>query len=244
MDLFLAPSSRLSPAPPPPPRAADAEDEVIEVRGDHSFSGTSRWEAMTKVDSLLVYRQLRRRGDERAGHLRYTSDALGEDVEVTGNPVLTICCGSSIGCFDVFCYLLEVSASGHAEYLTEGCFRSTHRSAAPDPDASPVLRSCVPIERRDCAHAFTRGAQSPDVAPSDRVVLKFHLRSMSHCFSRGSRVQILIAGADSKHFHTPPRAESRGESWELVVRPGRSMVTLPVVLAEGGSGTAAGLFRG
>ena len=315
VDLFLAPSSRLS--PDRVVSAADTcDDDIIEVCSDHSFSGTSRWEAMTKVDSLLVYRLIQKRGTNRS-HLRYTTDALVQDVEVTGNPVLTICCGSSIGCFDVFCYILEVSSSGHASYVTEGCFRSRHRSTATDsrsssilqsyvpierkdclhaftsktqsPDLSPsdrcvlkfhlramsycyilevsssghasyvtegcfrsrhrstatdsrsssILQSYVPIERKDCLHAFTSKTQSPDLSPSDRCVLKFHLRAMSYCFAKGSRIQILIAGADSKHFLSPPNA---GKRWEIAVRSSESKLMLPIVEHEGAV-TAAGLFH-
>lgn len=237
VDLFLAPSSRLSPDRVESP-ADTCDDDIIEVCSDHSFSGTSRWEAMTKVDSLLVYRLIQKRGTNRS-HLRYTTDALFQDVEVTGNPVLTICCGSSIGCFDVFCYILEVSSSGHASYVTEGCFRSRHRSTATDSRSSSILQSYVPIERKDCLHAFTSKTQSPDLSPSDRCVLKFHLRAMSYCFAKGSRIQILIAGADSKHFLSPPNA---GKRWEIAVRSSESKLMLPIVEHDGAV-TAAGLFH-
>ena len=212
------------------------EDEMT-VWSTKSFSGNSRWEAMTAVDSFLTYRIRSHKND----HLQYTTEPLCADLEMTGNVVVDLKCGSSLGVFDIFLYIIEVSPQGHRGYVTEGCFRSTHRrllgddasaAAATADGVSPLLSTYVPDEIRGAQHAFTRLEAAPDVKASDRVSLKFHLRTVSYCFQKGSRVQLVVAGVDTKHFRIPSEASSAG-TWRVFVRlAGESTITLPIVASD------------
>ena len=66
----------------------------------------------------------------------------------------------------------------------------------------------------------------------DRVSLKFHLRAAAYCFQKGSRVQLIVAGVDAKHFRIPSEASSAG-TWKVFLRlAGESKIILPVIAAD------------
>ena len=160
-------------------------------------------------------------------------------MEMTGNAVVDLVIGSNIGVFDVFCYIFEISANGHASYVTEGCLRSTHRGLASytrtddinSGKCESILLEHASPDIRDCQHSYMRSDASPSVIHSDRVNLKFHLRSTSYCFHKNSRVLLLISGSDSKHFKTPEEAPLSGE-WNLYIKLFVSKLILPVVKGD------------
>ena len=66
--------------------------------------------------------------------LRYTSEPLSDDAEVSGHPVVDLWLSSSEGDAAVHVYLSEVEEDGTVRYVTEGVLRAIHRKeSAPEP---------------------------------------------------------------------------------------------------------------
>ncbi|PCC68483.1 hypothetical protein SAMN02745121_08372 [Nannocystis exedens] len=158
--------------------------------------------------------------DERTAYdekgLTYTTEALVEDLEVTGHPIVHLWVSSDGPDFDCFAYLELVSASGEASYLTEGALRASHRRLAEPPFAALGL-PYHPSRAEDIA-------ELPD-AP---VELVFDLLPLSRVFPRGSRIRLTLTCADHDNAFTPEPAPEqaiclhRGQD-----RPSR--LVLPVV---------------
>ena len=60
--------------------------------------------------------------------LTCTTPPLGEDLEVTGHPVVNLWVTSSADDGDFFVYLEEVDAEGRSNYVSEGVLRASHRA--------------------------------------------------------------------------------------------------------------------
>ncbi len=152
--------------------------------------------------------------DERM--LRYTSEPLARDTEVSGHPVVDLWVTSSQGDAALHVYLSEVEADGTVRYVTEGVLRALHREEA---EPERLQRWSWPFR------TFARADARP--MPPDRPErIRFALLPTSWTFKRGSRIRVSIAGADRDHYAQVPH----GRPPLVKVRRGAetaSSITLP-----------------
>ena len=148
-----------------------------------------------------------------ARRLHYTSAPLGEAMEVTGLPTVTVRLAANAPDTAVFAFLEDVDDAGRVRLVTEGVLRAVHRKTGVENgyQVAGVKRSYA----RADAEPLTPGE------PADLVVELF---PVSWRFERGHRVRVALAGADADHFAAVPGGAT---SW--TVEFGASKVTLPVV---------------
>jgi putative CocE/NonD family hydrolase len=148
-----------------------------------------------------------------AGMLRYDSDPLARDVEVSGHPVVTLWVESSEGDAAVFAYLAEVEADGRVRYVTEGVLRALHRREAPAPR----------FERRTWPYRTFARADAALMPAGRAERLRFGLLPTSWLFRAGSRIRLAIAGADADHYAQVPHGRPplltlhRGREWPSAI---------------------------
>jgi putative CocE/NonD family hydrolase len=121
--------------------------------------------------------------------LTYTSAPMEADVEITGNPIITLYVASTEtdGAFHV--YLEDVAPDGRVTYITEGIMRGIHRaesSAGPEP-----------------RHSFERADAAPMV-PGEVAEIRFNLYATSVLIEKGHRIRIAISGHDASVFARYP----------------------------------------
>jgi putative CocE/NonD family hydrolase len=148
--------------------------------------------------------------------LTYTSAPLERDVEVTGNPVITVRLTTTARDGAFFAYLEDVAPDGRVTYVTEGMLRGIHRLVTESP-----YRTMYPY------HSY-RERDAAAIAPGSLTELRFGLFPVSVLFKRGHRIRIALAGADKDTF---ARIPSEGEVvWRLSRTGGSpSYVDLPIV---------------
>jgi uncharacterized protein len=150
--------------------------------------------------------------------LTYTSPPLSEDLEITGNPVVTLFVSTTANDGAVFVYFEDITPEGKALYLTEGELRLLHRKVSREP---PPYKMFAPY------HSFLRKDASP-VVPGKLMKLSFGMLPTSVLLRKGHRIRIAIAGADRGTF---VRIPEKGTPTILVFRSNdhRSFVDLPAV---------------
>ena len=154
--------------------------------------------------------------DERM--LRYTTDPLVVDTEVTGHPVVNLHLSSSEPDCALFVYLSDLDVQGTCCYVTEGVFRARHRKIGEPPTAIPATGP---------AHSFAAGDAKP-LVPGAVTEIAFDLLPTSYLFRAGHRIRIAIAAADCDHFVRIP--EGPAPELRFYRSAGRaSLLRLPVV---------------
>ena len=202
-------------------RAMIENGEVIDWRNQYEASevdfeattGTqNRW--YTQLGGGDVIYPDRAESDRRL--LSYTSGPLERDVEVTGNPVITLRLTSTASDGAFFAYLEDVAPDGRVTYVTEGMLRGIHRLVTTAP-----YRTMYPY------HSF-RERDAAAMAPGALTELRFGLFPVSVLFKRGHRIRIALAGADKDTFGRIPA--DGAVSW-MVSRTGGapSYIDLPIV---------------
>ena len=193
---------------------------------------TSRGEDQTEIDFTVStgvhnrwYTQLggadviyaeRTPQDQRM--LTYSSTPLTQDLEVTGQGVMTLEVTSTATDGNFFVYLEDVSPDGASTYVTEGMLRALHRNVSPGP---APYRTLYPY------HSFLKKDGRP-LVPGQPATLRFQLLPTSVLFKAGHRIRIAIAGADKDTFLRLP---AEGPVTISVKRGGStgSFIDLPVV---------------
>ncbi|MDQ4061067.1 MAG: CocE/NonD family hydrolase, partial [Pseudomonadota bacterium] len=168
----------------------------------------TRYERLAGEDTREYYQDWQER-DERM--LRYTSEPLVADAEVSGHPVVDLWLASSEGDADVHVYLSEVEADGTVRYVTEGVLRAIHRNEA---NPERLQRWSWPFR------TFARADARP-MPPGRPEKIRFALLPTSWCFKRGSRIRLSIAGADADHYAQVPH----GRPPMLTVQRGGAMAS-------------------
>lgn len=151
----------------------------------------TRYERIAAIDNRDYYGDWQGRD---AALLRYTSEPLEADAELTGHVTAELWLASSEPDAAIHLYLTEVEADGRERYVTEGVLRALHRKDAPD---TPAHRTKWPI------HSFRR----QDAAPLQRgeaTRLTIALLPISWRLRKGSRLRLAIAGADADHYAQIP----------------------------------------
>jgi uncharacterized protein len=156
--------------------------------------------------------------------LVYTSAPLRHDMEVTGQPVITLHAASTHTDGNFLVYLEDVAPDGRVFYVSEGELRALHRKLAQTPGP---YRTTYPYR------AFTRH-DAELLVPGRTTTLTFPLMATSALFKEGHRVRVAVAGADSGTFLRIP-APAQGPVTITVSRggPEPSFIDLPVVPATG-----------
>ena len=128
----------------------------------------------------------RARRDRRL--LAYTSAPLERDLEVTGEPVVTLFVSSTAADGAFLVYLEDVDERGTVRVCTDGGLRAAFRATGPAP--YPVN---VPF------HPCRRADEQP-LEPGVVTELTFGLFPVSWLFRAGHRIRVAIAGADKDNF--------------------------------------------
>ena len=152
---------------------------------------SSRWS--TSLGGDVVYPD---RAKEDQKLLTYTGAPLPNDVEITGNPLVTLDVSSTVtdGAFHV--YLEDVAPDGRVTYITEGIFRALHREIS---EEEPPYRVFGPY------HSFEREDGEP-LVPNEVAELEFELYATSVRIDAGHRLRIAIAGHDASTFARIPES--------------------------------------
>lgn len=149
----------------------------------------SRWTSALSIEGRYPPRDKR---DEKL--LTYTSPPLGEELEVTGHPIVTLYVSSTATDGAFFAYMEDVDAKGRVTYVTEGQLRAVHRKLSDD---EPPYRHVVPYR------SFKREDAEP-LVPGEVAELVFDLLPTSYLFKEGHSIRIALAGADCDHFALIP----------------------------------------
>jgi hypothetical protein len=151
-------------------------------------SGTAtRWD--NAVGEGFDYTSL---GENDKKGLTYTTDALEQDLEVTGHPVVYLWVSSPATDGDFFVYLEEVDAEGVSHYVTEGALRASHR-AQHEPHYDNLG---LPFHR-------SHEEDVVELEPGEPVELAFDLQPTSNVFNAGNRIRVTITCADKDNASTP-----------------------------------------
>lgn len=194
--------------------AGDGDADEYAVDFEATTGTTNRWHTSDGM-TAVVYKD-RARADRRL--LAYTGPALGEDMEITGYPVVTLYVTSTAADGAFYVYLEDVDEKGKVIYVTEGQLRAIHRRVSPGP--SPEARFAP-------YHSFKREDGMPMV-PGEVAELSFGLQPTSALVRRGHRLRVAIAGHDKDTFVRIP-AEGTPRIAVQRSRVYASHIDLPVV---------------
>ena len=204
---FLNADRALSRAAP-----SGSDSDTYEVDFDATTGTQNRW--YTQLGGGDVIYPDRVESDRRL--LTYTSAPLERDVEVTGNPVITLRLTSTASDGAFFAYLEDVAPDGRVTYVTEGMLRGIHRLVTTAP-----YRVLYPY------HSF-RERDAAAIVPGAMTELRFGLFPVSVQFKKGHRIRIALAGADKDTFGRIP--SEGGVTWKVSRTGGApSYVDLPIV---------------
>jgi putative CocE/NonD family hydrolase len=124
--------------------------------------------------------------------LTYTTEALEEDLEITGHPVAHFWVSSTATDGNFFVYLEEVDAEGVSHYVSEGALRASHRAVH-----EPYYDNLgLPFHR-------SHEEDVVDLKPGEPAELSFDLQPTSNVFNAGNRIRITITCTDKDNASTP-----------------------------------------
>jgi uncharacterized protein len=150
------------------------------------------------------------RGAQDRKLLTYTSEPLGTDMQIAGDPKATLVLSTTATDGAVIVYLEDVAANGKVTYLTEGELRLTHRKL------STIAASADPL------HSYLAADAAPMVAGKAETV-QIALLPIAARLKKGERLRVAIAGADNGNL---ARIPASGGATLTVVR-GLSAIALP-----------------
>ena len=156
--------------------------------------------------------------------LRYTSEPLSDDAEVSGHPVVDLWLSSSEGDAAVHVYLSEVEADGTVRYVTEGVLRAIHRKEIRARAAAALELALSDLRPGRCACRCRRESRSACVS---------RCCPTSWTFRRGSRLRLAIAGADADHYAQVPH----GRPPLLTIQRGGAMASVLTLPWRSGAGS-------
>jgi putative CocE/NonD family hydrolase len=150
--------------------------------------------------------------------LVYTGPPLGDDLEITGSPVLTVEMSSNTSDGALHAYLEDVSTDGRVTYVDEGILRLIDRKEV-DPQS-------LPYKPLGPAHSFLRKDAEP-LIPGEAERISLALYPTSILLRKGHRIRVAIAGADAGLFQRYPADET--PTWTIYREAQQaSFIDLPV----------------
>jgi putative CocE/NonD family hydrolase len=129
--------------------------------------------------------------------LTYTSAPLEHDLEITGNPIVTlfISCSTTDGA--VFVYLEDVHPDGKVTIVTDGCLRPIFHKMS---DEKPPYWQAGPYR------AYRKADANP-LEIGKVTELTFDLFPVSYLYRVGHSIRMAISGADADNFVQIPKGE-------------------------------------
>jgi putative CocE/NonD family hydrolase len=161
----------------------------------------------------------RTKADEKL--LTYTSLPLEKDLEITGNPIITLYLSSTHEDGAIFVYLEDVDGEGNVIYLTDGNLRLIHRKISSE---KPPYKILFPY------HTFLK-KDSHALVPTEISEIKFGLHATSVLVKKGHKIRVAIAGADKDTFKRYP---AKGRPIITIERNKRypSFIDIPIIHLE------------
>jgi putative CocE/NonD family hydrolase len=214
------------------PGASGADEYRVDLRASSMSGEANRWNygISTARAPLSLDASAPRR-------LRYDTDPLASDREITGHPIVELVVASTAPDGDFFIYLEDVAPDGSALLVTEGQLRASfHRLRPLD---SIVGAPGVHIRPELPWHGFA--AADVDAAPfaSDRAQrIKLDLMPTSWVFKQGHRIRVSVTGADYPSFALHPQLSRANDpaaaatvvpTWSVKRGPGMSSLELPLI---------------
>ncbi len=177
----------------------DSGQDTYNVDFEASAGPANRWvdPSQRRCRSHRLWRPFDRRS--QTSHL-HTGEPLSRDMEMTGQPVITLRVISTATDGNFFAYLEDVAPSGKTTYITEGELRALHRKLS---DETPPYKTTYPYR------TFSKH-DAEALVPGRVATLTFQLQATSVLFRKGHRIRLAIAGptrACSSAFQR--RAKSR-----------------------------------
>jgi uncharacterized protein len=166
------------------PQTSGRDSYKVDFEAD--VGPNNRW--ATQAGNARIDYGDRSQADRRL--LVYTSGPLAENLEVTGQPVVTLRASSTQADGLFFVYLEDVAPDGKVTYVTEGQLRALHRKLS---DETPPYRTTYPYR------TFAQRDAAP-LVPGQIATLTFQLQATSVRFKTGHRLRLAIAGADKGTF--------------------------------------------
>jgi putative CocE/NonD family hydrolase len=184
--FYTAPGRQLAAA-----RPNDGTSDPCQVDFTLGTGTQTRYERIAGIEATSYYADWTERERRLLG---FTTEPLGETLEIAGHPVVSLWLASSEPDAAVFVYLSEIEADGTSRYVTEGVLRAIHRAEAAAPRN---YRTTWPWR------SFARKDAKP--MPIDEPqLLHFALLPTAWRFAKGSRLRLSVAGGDADHFAQTP----------------------------------------
>jgi predicted acyl esterase len=152
--------------------------------------------------------------------LTYTSTPLPRQLELTGQPVVTLRVASTATDGNFFVYLEDVAPDGKTTYVTEGELRALHRK----------LSTQMPPYKTTYPYRTFAAKDAQPLVPGQTATLTFQLQATSVLFKAGHRIRVAVAGADAGTFLRIPAAPQNDVT--LTIERGGivpSLIELPIV---------------
>ena len=195
------------------PMLPEGEDHY-QIDSSASTGRFNRWYAQSPNQPVLFPD----RYEEDKKLLVYDSQPLGEDIEITGHPVVSLYLKSTAADGQFFVYLECIDSAGCVTLLTEGQLRGKHRKISDD---VPPYKMFGPY------HSLKRVDIEP-MRPDEVAEVTFDLLPISVLLKKGQRIRVAVAGADADTFTQIP--ESSGS--EISVKRNMvnaSWIDIPVI---------------
>ena len=120
--------------------------------------------------------------------LQFSTEALTEDVQISGHPVLRLWLSSSVNDADVVARIDDVAADGTATYRTvEGRLRASLRKLT----EPPYNNLGLPY------HPFSEDSVQP-LVPGEAVELQFDFYTISNVFKKGHKIRLTLNFAEQR----------------------------------------------
>lgn len=177
----------------------EGSDNYVVDFSTSSGNISTRWH--TAFGGVDVYYPDRRDEDKKL--LTYTGAPLVSNVEITGNPVLTLFVSSSTEDSAFHVYLEHVAPDGTVNYITEGLLRAINRKVSSNPPHA-VLGPYHTLKREDAA----------PMVPGSIAKLEITLYATSILIPKGHRLRLALAGADTPVFSRYP-ASGPAPIWDI-----------------------------
>ncbi|MEZ4221065.1 MAG: CocE/NonD family hydrolase [Polyangiaceae bacterium] len=205
VELYFAEGRRLAPAP------SRAGFDVAVLPSDVGAGPRSRYRTL-----LCPYLHADGRGRSAQGYVSYESDALDAELRVVGAPILVLKVAATEPDFAIFAYLEDVTPSGEARLVSEGCLRSIHRTELQE-RVRGVPAVYASFERKDALRI-----------PAERFATHHvELLPLALRVRRGHRVRLVLGAADRDHFVSPTHGTVR---WRIDLAGSR--LILPALLSR------------
>ncbi len=134
--------------------------------------------------------------------LVFETEALAEDITITGHPIVNLYISSNQINADVYVYLSDVDENGTVHYVTEGKLRAGWHKLY---DNNESVNGLFDVKLELPWHSYKKANYDPAPFANDSIVnLKFALQPHAWKFKKGHKIRLSIAGADNINYEFNP----------------------------------------